>query len=516
MITSFLTWFSARFRWQIPSWQTYRLFRSVLTTGVLLCVFFDQVRAVEAIPGALDSEFLPVLPTNTPVGGFVVQADGKVVVASGKEVSRLRVNGSLDVTFSSGIGVEGPIYQDSHGLSDLASLQRLALEADGKPLLAGVFTSVNGAELHNDIARLNLDGTVDNTFEPDPGNPERNPVLVVTPQVNWVLPLGDGKVMVAGEFGQMNGQIVPQVALLNPDGTLNPDFGFDPKMLQLPESGWGKPVPLAETPDGRILMFGDQWALAEPIAGTQSTNLLALVNRNGNLDSSFAPARLVLTFDGRSVLSSGPAAIQADGKVIITGPFDTVNGAPMAQIARLNADGSVDSSFMTKAAVNGLIHGLVVQSDGRILIAGEFDTVNGQRRIRVARLNADGALDATFDPGSGPDGPVRQIALQPYLGILISGDFQNVNGQSRPSLARLYAGSLADQIQLSNAKAAGGGGFTFSVLGLTTNAIDIQATEDLKHWMPVSTNLFLTSSNQLLTIPFDATQSYRFFRLQLH
>ena len=85
-----------------------------------------------------------------------------------------------------------------------------------------------------------------------------------------------------------------------------------------------------------------------------------------------------------------------------------------------------------------LVTALAIQPDGKVLVGGGFTTVSGIRRNAVVRLNADGRVDPAFDTGAGPDGIVYAIGLQPDGNVIIAGDFQNVNGIPRDRLARLY------------------------------------------------------------------------------
>jgi uncharacterized delta-60 repeat protein len=100
-------------------------------------------------------------------------------------------------------------------------------------------------------------------------------------------------------------------------------------------------------------------------------------------------------------------AVQSDGKVLIGGNFFTVNGESHNKIARLNADGTLDSEFPVELSLVPcctIVNSLVVHSDGKVLMSGDFITVNGESRKRIARLNADGTLDSGFQNGlPGPN-----------------------------------------------------------------------------------------------------------------
>ena len=137
--------------------------------------------------------------------------------------------------------------------------------------------------------------------------------------------------------------------------------------------------------------------------------------------------------------------MQPDGKVLVAGSFSVVNGTNRQGIARLNANGSLDSSFNPGTGVNGTVYSVALQPDGKVLIGGEFTSVNGTNRSRFARLNVNGSLDSSFNPGTGPVKVIRSIALQSDGKVLIGGDFTTVNGVARLQVARLYGDSFSPQ-----------------------------------------------------------------------
>ena len=156
---------------------------------------------------------------------------------------------------------------------------------------------------------------------------------------------------------------------------------------------------LAVQADGKILVGGDFTTLGGGGTGTTTRNRIGRLNADGSLDTSFNPGA------NGSVLA---LAVQADGKILVGGDFTTLGGGGTGTttrnyIGRLNADGSLDTSFDPGA--NDYVCALAVQADGKILVGGAFTTLGGggtgtTTRNYIGRLNADGSLDTSFDPGA--------------------------------------------------------------------------------------------------------------------
>ena len=201
------------------------------------------------------------------------------------------------------------------------------------------------------------------------------------------------------------------------------DFSFTPTV-------GGAVASTAVQPDGRIVCAG--WF---SVVGGATRQYLARFNPDGTLDPGF-DANVSIS-NGGAVLTT---AIQADQKILIGGRFNSVGGTLRNSLARLNASGSLDSSFVP--IPDGDISSMVIQVDGRIVIGGTFTNVSGVLHPRMARLNPDGTLDALFNPVL--DGDVSSIALQPDGRIIAGGIFTNVNGSVRPHIVRLNADGTLD------------------------------------------------------------------------
>src|SRR5206468_2900398 len=142
---------------------------------------------------------------------------------------------------------------------------------------------------------------------------------------------------------------------------------------------------------------------------------------------------------------SGPVwavASQPDRKVLVGGNFITVDGTNRANLARLNANGKLDLGFDPGTGPNNTVRAIAVQQNGAILIGGDFTSVNGVVHTFLARLTNNGALDSSFSPTLG--GPVYSIATQSDGKIVIAGAFTTVSGATRRYVARLNPNGSVD------------------------------------------------------------------------
>lgn len=143
--------------------------------------------------------------------------------------------------------------------------------------------------------------------------------------------------------------------------------------------------------------------------------------------------------------------LQSDGKILVGGIFTLYNETIAKNIIRLNTDGSIDSSFMINSNFINYpkIFSIVLQSDGKILVGGDF-SYNGISGKHIVRLNNDGSLDTTFVIGSGFDSYVNSIVLQPDGKILIGGAFTLFNGVAVNRIIRLNSDGSKDTSFITN------------------------------------------------------------------
>lgn len=185
-------------------------------------------------------------------------------------------------------------------------------------------------------------------------------------------------------------------------------------------------------PDGKVIVAGRFTQ-----ANNTPRNRIARFNFNGSLDTSFNPG------SGADAEITA-AVLQPDGRIVVGGRFTSFNGFTHNRVCRLNADGSVDQSFGLGAGINNSVFALALQSDGRILVGGQFTQVDLTLRFNLARLNTNGSVDLSFDPGNGPNGDVNAIVIQPNGAIIIGGTFIGYDGFSRGGIARVMASGAID------------------------------------------------------------------------
>ena len=137
-------------------------------------------------------------------------------------------------------------------------------------------------------------------------------------------------------------------------------------------------------------------------------------------------------------------ASQSDGKVLVGGLFTEYSGSSQIKLIRLNSDGSKDTSFDIGSGFDSNVDSIEIQSDGKILVLGNFSTFTGSTQNNLIRLNSDGSKDSTFDVGTGPNSLLWSGKLQSDGKILVGGAFTTFNGSSQNALIRLNSDGSKD------------------------------------------------------------------------
>lgn len=314
------------------------------------------------------------------------------------------------------------------------AVPEVVTQATGTPpniLLGGQFgrslSQFNKGQSAQNIVRISAQGVLDTTF--NPGGKGANGF------VTSVVPLSDGTIVAAGEFEAYNGQSHVRFVRLDNNGVPLPGnvfssgLSFDATVLSV-----ALQVGTGQGQTSQFVVAGQ----FSSVSGTTHQKL-ARINNDGSVDGSFNPS-----FDDRTTI----VVAQPDGKILVGGDFSNVNGQPHKHVVRLNYDGSVDPTF--GASVTGQPFGFIdppavyvikLLDDGRMYLGGNFTTVNGVTHNYLARVNADGTLDPTFDAGRNLINAVQSITIQADGRLLVGETLSKKNGDGvlPPSLLRLYA-----------------------------------------------------------------------------
>jgi uncharacterized delta-60 repeat protein len=449
--------------------------------------------------GTLDTVFNP--NTNGVVYAIAYQPNGQIIIGGSfttvqpagsavttrNHIARFNADGTLDTTFDPN--------------TDRTVLS-LAVQSTGQILVGGGFTTLtpNGATtstVRNCLARLNTDGTLDTTFDPEANG-----------SVSTILILPDGRFLVGGEFTsfQPDGQLSPIgmdfLARFSATGTLDTAYLVDPQ---------GSISSMATQPDGKLVVAGSfTRILGVNSTSTSFASYVARVNPDGSLDTAFSPGpnqavnAVAVEPDGGVVMGGYFTSLSStgfpnpivrnyiarvestgsvdftfapnndgaiyvsvplsNGQILVGGSFLSIGGVTQSYLARLNANGSLDQSFAPK--FNGTVQAIAVQSNGQYLVGGQFTSVDGIPRNYIVRMNTDGTFDGPFNPN--PDSAVTMITLQSNGQILVGGLFSDVipNGATVAtevtSLMRLNTDGTLDTTYTPNV--SGGGVYAATIL----------------------------------------------------
>lgn len=379
-------------------------FRKCAPLFALLCGILLPIGA-SAQGGSVDAAFATGTGADDIVNAIAVQSNGKLLiggyfteyngVAKGS-IARLNSDGSLDNTLSTGSGFDNAV-------------QAIVVQPDGKILVGGGFSAYNGVAMPG-LVRLTTTGALDATFS-SPG---------VLGGINAIALQSDGKIIIGGAAVAVVSGFTANIARLNTDGSIDNTFDVDPGPN-------GTTLMNAIQPDGRVLSGG----YFTTYHGT-TPMYIARVETNGVKDLGFQGGA------GTSAVVRS-ISVQSDGKILIAGSFTMYNGTLTTRLGRLLASGALDTGFNIGSGANSIVHTTAIQPDGKILIGGLFTLYNGNARNRIARLNANGTVDNTFNIGTGASDVVRAIAVQADGKVVVGGGFTSFNGTTRGMLVRLHA-----------------------------------------------------------------------------
>ncbi|MFN0279872.1 MAG: cohesin domain-containing protein [Pyrinomonadaceae bacterium] len=418
--------------------------------------------------GTLDATFVPPTASGTGIEYIDVLPDGKILASGGVQdfsgnniaLIRLNSNGSIDNTFTLvyGDGTGYHVTRDNPGnimltgwfntvngssrrnivrlnstgsvdntfnaaLSTYGQIFSAAAQQDGKLVVVGNFRVANGAGRVR-IARFNPDGSIDATFIPGSGtfpDPSDGANIIYTVAIQ-----SDGKILIGGRFGGYNGLIRRGIARLNSDGS--PDTSFN--------AGFNDPLiaPLVEF--RHILALPDNKIMAAGVVVEGFSKSLFRLNVDGSNDVSFQTGTSSRIYE---------IVRQSDGKIIAVGSFASYGGQQRRRIVRVNDDGVVDTTFSPATGVNnGIVFSIALAANGQMLIVGSFTSYDGIARNRIARINSNGSLDTSFDPGTGANGTILTVALENDGRAVLGGTFTSYNGAASSRLVRIEANGMIE------------------------------------------------------------------------
>ncbi len=295
------------------------------------------------------------------------------------------------------------------------TLNTFAFGPDGSVFFGGeMYSSKEG---YTRLRKAFADGTPDRTFLTSGSAPG-----AAAGALTALLPLNDGSVLV-GATGTGNDERYYRRML--PNGTLDASWPWPAEVA-------GGPRKIERLADGRILIAGG------------SVGGIRRLNPDGTFDPTFAGPATIGRFQQNYV---SDFALLPGGQIVIVGRFDEVDGASRAGIAKLLPNGALDRSWVPAQMPlnNTTISAVAVLPDGKLLIGGAFATVGGQPHRNLARLNADASLDATLGdliPSTSPAGTVSAFAVQPDGRVWVGGAFTGVSG--RNYLFRLKSDGTVD------------------------------------------------------------------------
>jgi len=415
--------------------------------------------------GTNDTTFNCAICATINIYSAAALPDGKIAIAGFTDIPRayrLNADGSLDSSFNANLTLQGA--------SSYSEVEIEAVQPDGKIFIRRLYRA---GLLTNAIHRLNIDGGIDISFTPITfsGN------LL---QINYakLLVLSDGKIML-GSTGFQGSTTICGLNRLNSNGSS--DATFEIPTFSNSFDNQCSIQDIGVTADGKILVAG-KFTLVNSISKSDLVRLFPA----GNVDLGFSPDSLFAPTD----VYASKIRILPDGKILVNaisynsfnqtynllrvyrlnsdGSNDlTFNTPPQPQFVafldvdsqnravfftlnpgsnlygRYNADGSLDASFNPNLVKSGIVTSLAVQPDSNILISGDFNRVNGIIKNNFARVNPDGTIDPTFDSGTGFDIAPSRITVQPDGKILAVGAFTTYNGTPKTRIARLnFDGSL--------------------------------------------------------------------------
>jgi uncharacterized delta-60 repeat protein len=298
-------------------------------------------------------------------------------------ITRLTCSGTTDSSFLGG---------SRFGTSISVSVDSMKISSSSQILLGGEFTTYNGTA-RNRILRLTANGILDGIFNPGTGFPTGiNGVTKINSiDINPV----DNTIIVAGYFESFNGFNLKSIVKLSSVGTRVALFspGTNPGFSG-PIGNHGINSAVFQS-DGKVVVGGNNLtSYFNGFAITTAISNFARITTTGQYDATF---NIGIGFIGEVRVIK----IQPDGKILVGGDFTSYNSVPANRIIRLNSDGTIDTSFDYIFGFNGPVNDILLESDGSMIVIGNFTTYNGVNAPKIIKLNSDGGTSSSFNTNVG-------------------------------------------------------------------------------------------------------------------
>lgn len=409
--------------------------RSALLLLACQCMGLAHAQEPDPTFGTEGVSFIDFGGDNDDAQDLIVQPDGRILVAGYARVNnatragvcRLLTDGSLDPSFGSGGKATVQVGQ-ANTLG-----QTFALQPDGKMLIGGHYAVGSTFDLF--VARLDANGTLDPSF--GTGGIATH-MTHASGALFWDMELqADGRILVTGQ-NRVVGNSALLTARLLPTGALDPSFGTGGVALNDPGTSNDASLSVAVQADGRIVLAG-----YSNLPGRREIVVLRMI-ADGSLDPAFGAGGIVNVNISNDEDFASDVVIQPDGKIVVVG-HSTPSSDPDILAFRLLPDGGFDLGFGTNGVV--LFDELFEQEADRVAIDGEGGlvicaTVDATTYdLRVLRLLADGTPDPEYDATfhfSGDDA-ASAIAIQTDGKVLVAGE--NNDGAAAADMLVLRLGA---------------------------------------------------------------------------
>ena len=314
--------------------------------------------------------------------------------------SKAVVSPSLSGSLDTTFGTNGIVNTPIGSICDVANA--LGIQSDGRIVVAG--SSSNGGNYDFAVARYNADGSLDAGF--GTGGKVITPIGSGDDVASALGIQSDGRIVAAGKSGTGSDYDFA-IVRYNTDGSLDTGFGTGGKVTTPIGSDWDVAYALGIQSDGRIVVAGYS------SNGDNYDFAIVRYNTDGSLDTGFGTGGKITTPVGSGYDRALALVIQSDGRIVVAGTSSSNGSKYDFILVRYNTDGSLDTRFGTGGKVttltgsgNGAALAVGIQSDGRIVAAG-YSSNGGNYNYALVRYNTDGSLDTGFGTGgivNTPDG----------------------------------------------------------------------------------------------------------------